>query len=483
MNRSHNQVWENCLQIVKESIGDQPFKTWFVPILPLRLVNNVLTIQVPSQFFYEWLEEHYVNVLRKAIVAELGPAGKLEYSIIVDKGNSKNKPYTINLPTSKSGADFLQESGQNKDKPYINPFELKPLDPAKQISNLNPAFIFDNYIEGDCNNLARSAGISVATKPGVNAFNPLMVYGGTGLGKTHLLHAIGNQVKHLYPEKFVVYMSLDRFTNQFVDALRNNNSQGFFHYFIQVDLLMIDDIHLLAHREKTQDIFFNIFNELHHSGKQIILTSDRKPAELEGIDDRLLSRFKWGLTADVRIPDLETKIAIIYKKADQEGVSIPHNVAEYIAYSVNTHVRDLEGVLNSVIFRSTLSKQPIDLDLAKEALQHVVNEIETEVNIDYIQKVVAEFFKVSPELLKAKTRKKEVVEARQIAMYFAKKYTLLSLKSIGHHFGGRDHSTVIHAITTIEDLYGLEKRTRQNVNELQTKFKSRLLNGNSMVKA
>jgi chromosomal replication initiator protein len=474
MGRNHIQVWESCLRIIKESIGDQSFNTWFVPIVPLRLQNDILTIKVPSQFFYEWLEEHYVNVLRKAIVAELGNSGKLEYSIIVDNGSAKSKPFTINLPTSKTGADFVSESAQNSSKPYINPFESKPGDINKSVSNLNTAFTFDNYIEGDCNKLARSAAISVANKPGSNAFNPLMIYGNTGLGKTHLLHAIGNQIKKYHPEKFVVYMSLDRFTNQFVDALRNNNSQAFFNYFIQVDCLIIDDIHMLSHREKTQDIFFNIFNELHQAHKQIILTSDRKPADLDGIDDRLLSRFKWGLTADVRNPDLETKIAIIYKKAEQEGVQIPHPVAEYIAYSVNSHVRDLEGVLNSVIFRSTLQHKHIDLELAKEALQHVVNEIESEVGIDYIQKVVAEYFKVTPELLKAKTRKKEVVEARQIAMYFAKRYTNLSLKSIGYHFGGRDHSTVIHAITTIEDLYGLEKRTRNHVNELQNKFKSRL---------
>ncbi len=474
MSINHSQVWENCLRVIKESIGDQSFRTWFVPIVPLRLLNDVLTIQVPSQFFYEWLEEHYVNVLRRAIVSELGPTGKLEYSIIVDKGNAKNKPYTINLPTSKTGTEFGQDAGKNEDKPYTNFFEAKAIDASKHNSNLNPAFTFDNFIEGDCNTLARSAAISVASKPGVNVFNPLLVYGNTGLGKTHLLHAIGNHIRKLFPEKLVLYTSLDRFTNQFVDALRNNNSQTFFNYYSQVDVLMIDDIHSLSHREKTQDVFFNIFNELHNSKKQIILTSDRKPADIVGIDDRLLSRFKWGLTADVRVPDLETKVAIIYKKAEQEGVNIPHSVAEYIAYSVNSHVRDLEGVLNSVIFRSTLSGKTINLDLAKDALQHVINEIDTEVSIDYIQKVVAEHFKLSPDLLKAKTRKKEVVEARQIAMFFSKKYTNLSLKSIGHHFGGRDHSTVIHAITTIEDLYGLERRTKTLVNELQVKFKSRL---------
>lgn len=462
-----NTVWNNCLLYIKENIGEQSFKTWFAPIMPLKLDNKVLTIQVPSQFFYEWLEENYVSVLRRAIDTELGPSGRLEYSVIVDKGNDTNRPYTINLPTSKS-------SKWEKDKitnDYKSPFALKSIDNLYQTSHLKSQYTFDTYIEGDCNRLARSAGYAVAQKPGITSFNPLMLYGGVGLGKTHLVQAIGNEIKNNISDKFVLYVSSEYFTNQFIEAVRNNNVQEFTNYYLQVDILIIDDVQFLSGKEKTQEIFFHIFNHLHQSGRQIIMTSDCPPRDLKGLQERLLSRFKWGLTADLQQPDFETRIAIIQNKMQADGITIPENVIEYLAYSVDTNIRELEGVLISLIAHASLNRRNIDLELAKQTLKNIVHDIETEVGIDFIQKTVSEYFSVSLEDMKAKTRKKEIVIARQVAMYFAKEYTHHSLKSIGFHFGGRDHSTVIHGVQSINDMIETDSKFKLSVEELKKKLK------------
>lgn len=463
-----NTVWNNCLLYIKENIGEQSFKTWFVPITPIRLENKVLTIQVPSQFFYEWLEENYVSVLRRAIDSELGSEGRLEYSVIVDKGNAVNKPYSINLPAGKN-----TKSDKEKANDYKSPFDLKSIDNLYQNSHLKPQYTFDTYIEGDCNRLARSAGFAVAQKPGITSFNPLMLYGGVGLGKTHLVQAIGNEIKNHISEKFVLYVSSEYFTNQFIEAVRNNNVQEFTNFYLHVDVLIIDDVQFLSGKEKTQEIFFHIFNHLHQSGRQIIMTSDCPPRDLKGLQERLLSRFKWGLTADLQQPDFETRIAIIQNKMQADGINIPENVIEYLAYSVDTNIRELEGVLISLIAHASLNRRDIDLELAKQTLKNIVHDIETEVGIDFIQKTVAEYYSVPLENMKAKTRKKEMVMARQVAMYFAKEYTNHSLKSIGFHFGGRDHSTVIHAVQTVNDIMETDARFRVSVEELTKRLKMR----------
>lgn len=466
-------VWGSCLRIIQAQIGEQSFDTWFKPIVPIKLEGNSLTIQVPSQFFYEWLEEHYVHLLKMAIEAELGVTGKLEYSIVVDKGDAANKPVTVSLPTSKfsqkkSDNSRLQFTEQNGIK---SPFLLKEIDPFTIDSQLNPQYTFESFIEGDCNRLARSAGVAVSNKPGVTSFNPLMVYGGVGLGKTHLVQSIGNKIKENHPDKFVLYVSSEKFANQIIDAFRNNGLQDFANYYLHVDVLIIDDIQFLAGKEKTQEIFFHIFNHLHQSGKQIILTSDCPPKEMKGVQERLVSRLKWGLTADLNHPDYDTRVAIIHKKLEKDGLTIPESVVEYLAYSVETNIRELEGVLISLIAQASLNRKEIDLDLAKQTLQSIVKDIETEVNIDYIQKFVSEYFNVPTDLLKAKTRKREIVVARQVAMYLAKEYTNMSLKSIGFHFGGRDHSTVIHAITTVNDMMDTDKRFMASMDDIQKKFK------------
>ncbi len=465
-------VWGDCLRVIREHVPEQSFNTWFKPIVPLSCSDDVLTIQVPSQFFYEWLEEHYVQVLKKAITAVMGQQARLEYSVIVDRGNSRTSPLSVNLPNRPNNKN---SNGQNSGTDYFSPFHLKNVDTLYQESQLNPNYTFDTYIEGDCNRLARSAGFAVAQKPGITSFNPLMLYGGVGLGKTHLVQAIGNEIKSNIGDRFVLYVSSEKFTNQFIEALRNNKIQEFQNFYMQVDILIIDDVQFLAGKERTQEIFFHIFNHLHQAGKQIIMTSDCPPRDLKGLQERLLSRFKWGLTADLQQPDYETRVAIIQRKMQADGINIPDNVIEYLAYSVDTNVRELEGVLISLIAHASLSRAELDLELAKQILKNIVHDIDTEVSIDYIQKTISEYFKVDVDDLKDKTRKKEIVIARQVAMYFSKEYTDHSLKAIGYHFGGRDHSTVIHAVQSVNDMMDTSNSFKSQIEELKKKLKMKAI--------
>ncbi|MBN8577417.1 MAG: chromosomal replication initiator protein DnaA [Cytophagales bacterium] len=468
-------IWSDCLEIIRKDVDEQNFNTWFAPINPVKTFEDVLTIQVPSQFFYEWLEEHYVPVLKKAIHQVLGPTGRLEYSVVVDSGNQKNPPVMVNYPNGngmkRNGAQTTNGNGFHED---YSPFTFKALNPQTVNSRLNPSYSFDNFVEGDCNRLARSAGVAVAKKPGTTSFNPLMLYGGVGVGKTHLVQAIGNEIKKNLPDKIVLYVDQNDFTNQFLNALQNHKIQEFQNYYLQVDLLILDDVQFLAGREKTQEMFFHIFNQLHQSGKQIIMTSDCPPRDLKGFQERLLSRFKWGLTADLQEPDFETKLAIIHNKMQSDGIEIPTEVAEYLAYSVDTNLRDMEGVLNSLLFHATLLKKEIDLELAKEVLKNIVKEIQSDVSVDYIQKTVADYFKVGLDQMKSKVKKREIVIPRQVAMYFCKRYTQLTLALIGENFGGRDHSTVIHALESVEDMMKTDVNFKNSVEDLTKKFKQRM---------
>ncbi len=468
-------VWNDCLEVIRQSVDEQNYNTWFKPIVPLRNEQDVLTIQVPSQFFFEWLEEHYVPVLKKAIHQVMGEGGRLEYSVIVDSGNHRNPPLLVNYPNGagmkRSNAQVHNGNGNIED---YSPFSFKAINPQAVNSRLNPNYTFENFVEGDCNRLGRAAGIAVAKKPGLTSFNPLMLYGGVGVGKTHLVQAIGNEIKKNLPSKIVLYVDQNDFTTQFLNALQNHKMQEFQNFYLQVDLLILDDVQFLAGREKTQEIFFHIFNQLHQSGKQIIMTSDCPPRDLKGFQERLLSRFKWGLTADLQEPDFETKLAIIHNKMESDGIEIPSEVAEYLAYSVDTNLRDMEGVLNSLIFHATLLKKEIDLELAKEVLRNIVKEIQSDVSVDFIQKMVAEYFKVDIDSLKAKVKKREIVIPRQLAMYFCKRYTQLTLALIGENFGGRDHSTVIHALESVEDMIKTDPNFKNSVEELSKKLKLRV---------
>jgi len=476
MKKNCKAVWDNCLNVIKDNISHQSFKTWFEPIKPVKLSDHVLTIQVPSQFFYEWLEEHYITLLKKTIKKELGSEGRLEYSIIMENSYNNNPPYTVNLPTSNKVATnnpavnmpIDLNKGSSKDIP--NPFIIPGLKKIKVNSQLNENYSFENFIEGDCNRLARSAGYAVASNPGKTAFNPLLIYSNVGLGKTHLAHAIGIEVKTNFPEKTVLYVTSEQFTNQYIDAVKNNSSNDFVHFYQMIDVLIIDDIQFLVKKEKTQEVYFHIFNHLHQNNRQLIITSDKPPVEMEGMNARLLSRFKWGLSADLQVPDLETRIAIIEKKLYKDGVDMPKDVIEYLAYSITTNIRELEGALISILAQSSLNKKAINLDLAKKMIDKFVKNTSREISIDYIQKVVCDYFGLPLEAINSKTRKREIVQARQLAMYFSKKMTKASLATIGLHCGNKDHATVLHACRTVNNLIETDKQFRNYVEELDKKI-------------
>jgi chromosomal replication initiator protein len=473
MEKAYIKVWENCLGIIKDNVSSQSFKTWFEPIKPIKLSSNVLTIQVPSQFFYEWLEEHYITLLKKTIKKELGAEGRLEYSIIMENNYNNSKPFTVKIPTNNKkelknpSVSMPVDIGNNGIR---NPFIIPGLKKVNVESQLNANYSFENLVEGDCNRLARSAGFAVANKPGGTAFNPLLIYGGVGLGKTHLAHAIGIQIKNEFPNKTVLYVSSEKFTQQYIDSVRNNNQNDFVHFYQMIDVLIIDDVQYFAGKEKTQDVFFHIFNHLHQTGKQLVLTADKAPVELQGFEQRLLSRFKWGLAADLQTPGLETRIAILEKKVYADGLDLPKEVIEYLAYSITTNVRELEGALISLLAQSSMNKKAITLELAKQMIDKFVKNTAREVSIDYIQKVVCDYFDLPIELLKSKTRKREVVQARQIAMYFAKSMTKSSLATIGLHCGGKDHATVLHACRTVNNLMDTDKRFKNYIEELNKKI-------------
>ena len=344
-------IWSNCLKIIKDNVSPQSYRTWFLPIKAIRIKSSILTIQVPSQFFYEWLEQHYIDLLKKTIKKELGEEGKLEYSIVIDN-NFNAKPYTTKIPSSGKGniknQPFHMPININETS-IRNPFIIPGLKKIQVDPQLNPNFSFNTFVEGECNRLGRSAGYAVSQKPGGTSFNPLLIYGNGGLGKTHLANAIGIEVKNLHPDKIVLYVSADKFQTQFVDAIMDNKKNDFIHFYQSIDVLIIDDVQFFAGKEKTQDAFFHIFNHLHQNGKQIILTSDKAPVDMQGVEQRLLSRFKWGLSADLQSPDLETRIAILKKKLYNDGIEIPLEVVEYIAYSITTNVRELEGALISLL--------------------------------------------------------------------------------------------------------------------------------------
>jgi chromosomal replication initiator protein len=471
MDKPFEKIWSNCLAIIKDIVEWQHFKTWFEPIQPVALKGSVLTIQVPSQFFYEYIEEHYVTLLSKTLKREMGKDARLEYRIMVDSGNDKNKPMTMDV----SGQSFKSYSNNEVDFPLVinnqvkNPFVIPGLKKMQIDSQLNPIYTFDAFVEGDCNRVARRAGKTVAEKPGGTSFNPLVVYGGVGLGKSHLVQAIGNEVKRLHPNKVVLYVSSEKFINQFQDHSRNNAINDFIHFYQLIDVLILDDVQFFNRAEKTQDAFFAIFNHLHQSGKQLILSSDKSPKDLEGMQERLLSRFRWGLSADLQVPDYETRIEILECKMKNNGLDLPKEVVKYIAYNIQNNVRELEGALISLLAQSSLNKREIDLDLAKKVLRNFIKTSTKEITIDTIQKMVCEFFDLPYDRLLQKTRKREIVQARQITMYLSKIFTKNSLKTIGEHFGGRDHTTVIHSCQTVKDLMDTDNLFRESVMELQQK--------------
>ena len=455
-------IWANCLQTIKNNVNPQSYKTWFEPIKPVGLNDKALTIQVPNKFFYEWLEEHFVSLLKKAIFQELGEEGRLEYQILLRTDEEQFRPASPKV--------VHRVVAQSADQQEIkNPFVIPGIKKDKIDPQLNRKYTFESYIEGDCNRLARSAGEAVANKPGGTAFNPLVIYGDVGLGKTHLAQAIGNKVLKACKHKSVLYVSSEKFTNQIIQYIKNNAIQDFVNFYQQIDVLIVDDIQFLANKQKTQEIFFHIFNQLHQNGKQLILTSDRAPKDLDGMQERLISRFKWGLTADLQAPDLETRMAILESKMSEEGVDLPNSVVEFICYNIQSNIRELEGVLISLIAQASINQREIDIDLAKEVIQKFVIQISKQVTVENIKALVAEYFDMPVEKLQSKTRKRSIVIARQLSMFLAKKLTNNSLKAIGAKFGGRDHSTVIYSCNAVQDLIDTDVVFKDTVQDLEKK--------------
>ncbi len=473
MTKTAVSVWNECLSFIKDNIKSQAYKTWFEPIKPIKISGDSLTIQVPSKFFYEWLEEHYIKLLRVALVRELGNDAKLIYDVRMENVYSSNTPHTVKIPSSNrkplNSQGITVPLDINK-RELKNPFVIPGIQKVKIESQLNPNYNFDSFIEGDSNRLARSASLAVANKPGGTSFNPLLIYGGVGLGKTHLAHAIGVEIKDKYPEKTVLYISSERFTQQFIDSVKSNTRNDFIHFYQMIDVLIIDDVQFLSGKTGTQDVFFHIFNHLHQNGKQVIITSDKAPVDMQDIEQRLLSRFKWGLSAELQAPDYETRISILQNKLFRDGVDMPEEIVDYIAKNIKSNVRELEGVLVSMIAQASFNRKEFTLALTKQIVDKFVKNTKREVSIDQIQKVVSSYFDLDVATLQSKTRKRHIVQARQLAMYFAKRMTKASLASIGSQIGKRDHATVLHACKTVDNLTETDKQFRKYVEDLTKKL-------------
>ncbi len=473
MSATANSVWNNCLAFIQDNIQPQAFKTWFEPIKPIKLTDKALSIQVPSKFFYEWLEEHYVKLLKVAMTRELGNNAKLIYVIKMENKYGNKEPFTEQIPSSNRtsvGPQELDVPITSKSPELKNPFVIPGIRNIKIESQLNPNYNFDNFLEGDSNRLARSAGMAVANKPGGTSFNPLLVFGGVGLGKTHLAHAIGVEIKDKYPEKTVLYISAEKFTQQYIESVKKNTRNDFIHFYQLIDVLIIDDVQFLSGKSGTQDVFFHIFNHLHQNGKQVILTSDKAPVDMQDIEQRLLSRFKWGLSAELQSPDYETRVSILKNKLYRDGVEMPDEIIDHVAKNIKTNIRELEGAIISLIAQSSFNKREVTLELAQQVVEKFVKNTKREVSIDYIQKVVSDYFEMDVATLQSKTRKRHIVQARQLAMFFAKKFTKASLASIGSQIGKRDHATVLHACKTVDNLAETDKQFRKYIEDLTKKF-------------
>lgn len=471
MKEAAEKVWSKCLEFIKDNIAEQQFNTWFAPIVPMELEGNTLKIKVPSKFFCEWFEENYISLLKSAMTFTLGVNSGLVY--IVDNPLMKEQLPSTNRP--ELAKQTLSLATSIKDPGLKNPFVIPGIREITVDPQLNLHQNFDNFVEGASNRLARSAGMAVANKPGGTAFNPLFIFGGVGLGKTHLAHAIGVDIKEKYPKKKVLYVSAEKFTQQFISASttkdkEKNTLNDFIHFYQLIDVLIVDDIQFLSGKVKTQDAFFHIFNHLHQNGKQVILTSDKAPVDLFDIEQRLLSRFKWGLSAELQTPDYETRYKILENKFYNDGAEIGEDIIAYLAENIRTNVRELEGVSNSLIAQAAFNRKEYSIELAQSIIDKSVKNNKNDLTIDHIQQIIADYFNLNIESLHSKTRKRNVVQARQLAMFFSKKYTKNSLSTIGSQIGQRDHATVLHACKTVENLIETDRAFKKYVSDLETKF-------------
>lgn len=446
---SAQEVWNRCLEVIQHNFGANPapVRTFLGAVHPVSLQGGVLVLRVPSQFFYEYIEEHFSTLIVKTLRRLLGPQAKLEYQVM-----TATEATPMRLPSQELPPPIVF--------PGIRPAQSFP-------TNLNPKYTFENFIEGECNRLARSAGMTVAQRPGQTAFNPLFIYGEVGQGKTHLANAIGNYARILHPDKVILYLTSERFTQEYTEAVRSKKISEFLQKLHSLDILIVDDIQFLVGKPSTQDMFFHVFNHLHQKGKQIVITADAAPSELRGMEERIISRFSWGLAAPLYPPDYETRLAILRFKLRQEGIEIPEEVLTYIAEHVQTHVRDLEGVVIQLLAETSIRRRELSLALAQEIVARFKPLRQRAITVENILKAVSNYFKIHIDELTGKSRRKEVAYARHIAVYLARKHTRHALKALGEFFGGRDHSTILHSCQWITENISINQELQRHVQDLE----------------
>lgn len=459
MNASNlEDLWKSCLKVIADNIPPTAYKTWFEPIIPRKFENNQLTIQVPSNFFYEILEERYIDLMSRTIRKSFGEGVKLGYMVVVDAGAKKNDG-SISEQSANNTVLPIAKATKDENK---SPSMVKSLE-----SHLIPQYNFDNFVEGSSNKFSRSIAEEVAKKPAGTPFNPFFIYGPSGVGKTHLVNAIGLKIKELYPEMRVLYISAHLFKVQYMDAAASNKVPDFIHFYQTIDTLIIDDIQEIAGVEKTQNTLFHIFNHLYRNRKQLIFTSDRSPILLQGFSDRLMTRMKCGIVAELEQPTAELRKNILRRKIYRDGLQFPDDVIDFIGENVSDSVRELEGIINSIMAHSTVYNKDIDLALAKQIVKKVVRYERKTINVDDIVKTVCKHYGLELSAIHARTRKSEVVLARQVAMFLTKKYTDYSTSKIGQLIGNKNHATVIYAFRTINGQIDVDKTFRTEIEELE----------------
>jgi len=454
MDNQATQIWSKVLEKAKETLGEQTWETWFRPIKPQGFAENTLTLEVPNKFFQTWIKEHYMELIQDAL-----------------KANSEDSK-DINIDFVITAPEAMQDTAEQKPKPkrwFFLPSQ-KPQGPDPTQPVFNDRYSFDNFVIGPSNRFAHAASLAVAESP-ARSYNPLFIYGGVGLGKTHLMQAVGLHAAKNNPSFKVTYISSEKFTNQLISAIQHRTTPQFRQQYRNVDILLIDDIHFIAGKEATQEEFFHTFNALYDAHKQIVLSSDRTPKDIPTLEERLISRFEWGLITDIQAPDLETRIAILKKKIELNNIDVPDKVIFFIADKVRLNIRELEGALIRVVAYSSLTNEPISLELAHSVLKDMLLE-EKKISIDSIQKKVAAHFDIRLLDMKAKKRSRAIVYPRQIAMYLARSLTDSSLPEIGEHFGGRDHTTVLHAYEKIDNSSKNDPRVQDMLNRLAMEIKS-----------
>ena len=460
----HISVWNNCLNFIGQNIDPRQFNLWFKPIKPVSLVESTLTVAVPSEFFREYVEGAYLDILKASLKKELGTGAKLVYVVTpVQKQQSLVYPAAHgNVPVNRTVA--VETYGKSGNP---GPFVFPGIQRVRIESHLNPVYCFENLVVGECNKMGFTAAESISMAPGKTAFNPLFLFGGPGLGKTHLAQAIGVEIKKKYPELVVLYVPANRFKTQYMDAVNvKNKLTDFLAFYMKIDVLIMDDIQDLM-GQGTQNAFFNIFNHLHQSGKQLIFTSDRPPVDLESFEERLLSRLKWGLSVELQKPDFATRLEMLRARAFREGVRFSDEVLHFLATRIKSNFRELEGALISLMANATLAHKEVTVELAEKITEKIVGEQQNDITIDKVQKVVCDYFNITRDDLLSKTRKRQIVQARQIAMYMSRTLINCSLSTIGAEIGGKDHATVLHACSTVNDLMATDKTFKQYVTDIE----------------